>query len=215
MLTGNVIQEALAYAEEVFRNDSSGHDYAHTCRVFRMASRIAAEENADMNIVCLAALLHDVDDRKLFPETYLTKKNARGFLTEHQVSKQETETILQIIEEVSFAGRDSVVPAILEGRCVQDADRLDAIGAIGGGRAFAYGGAHGRKMHDPEELPVYDMDRETYFRHESTTVNHFYEKLLLLKDSMSTAAGRKIAEHRDSVMRAFLDEFLSEWAGER
>lgn len=139
-----MIEKAITYVKQLFAADSSGHDYHHTIRVYRLAVEIAKQENADMWIVQLAALLHDVDDAKLSPETYAKKRNAVNFMKGNGVDNEIIETVCKIIEEVSFAGNDSVVPSTIEGKCVQDADRLDAIGAIGIARAFAYGGSKGR-----------------------------------------------------------------------
>ena len=211
----DIIEKALAYVQAFFENEFSGHDYFHTLRVFRMASRIAAEENADLQTVQLAALLHDVDDRKLSPETCATKANAKRFLEENGVDADKIRQILTIIGQISYAGKDSVVPSTLEGQCAQDADRLDAIGAIGIGRAFAYGGNHNRLMHHPDIGPMADMSKEEYYRHESTTLNHFYEKLFLLTDLMNTPTAKKIAADRHAYMQAFVAEFLDEWDGRK
>lgn len=206
---------ALEYIRKIFENDYSGHDYYHTFRVFKMATYIAMQEGADLEIVQLAALLHDVDDRKLFPETYKDKCHAKKFLTENNVDALIIEKICDIIDVISFAGKDSFVPETLEGKCVQDADRLDALGAIGIARAFAYGGSHNRSIHDPDAIPNLDMGTEEYYSHTSTTVNHFYEKLFELKDMMNTETARALAHDREKYMREFLAEFFDEWDGNR
>lgn len=181
-----------------------------------MAMQIAEQENADMFIVQLAALLHDVDDVKLSPETHETKKNAVDFMRSNEVDDKIKDSVCMIIDEVSCAGTDSAVPNTIEGKCVQDADRLDAMGAIGIARAFAYGGSRGRKIYDPDIKSVSDMNKEAYRQNTNcTSINHFYEKLLLLKDMMNTETARKIAEHRQAVMENYLEEFMAEWEGER
>ena len=210
-----IISRALCYVKAVFEKDFSGHDYFHTYRVYKMATEIALKEQADLKIVQLAALLHDVDDFKLSPETYATKDNARQFLTENGVDAEEIRLILEIIDEISYVGSDSVKPATLEGQCAQDADRLDAIGAIGIGRAFAYGGSHNRFMHHPDIQPKLNMGKEEYRNHNATTINHFYEKLFLLTDMMNTPTAKEIAKARNAYMQDFITEFLSEWDGTR
>ena len=211
-----IIENAIEYVKQIFANDCSGHDYHHTMRVYRLAVQIANQENADMMIVQLAALLHDVDDAKLSPETYATKKNAIDFMESNGVDNKMIEIICKIIAEVSFVGIDSVVPSTIEGKCVQDADRLDAMGAIGIARAFAYGGSKGRKIYDPEIKSLVNMSKEEYRQNQnSTSINHFYEKLLLLKDMMNTETAKRMAEHRQAVMEAYLEEFMTEWEGER
>lgn len=198
-----------------FAGDYSGHDYAHTLRVYRLATRIAEREGADLRVVRLAALLHDVDDVKLSPNTHAGKDHAVALMRAHGVAEETIRTVCALIEEVSFAGDDTVEPSSIEGKCVQDADRLDAIGAIGIARAFTYGGNHNRTLHDPAQLPNLHMTREEYRRHVSTTVNHFYEKLFRLKDLMNTQTAREIAAHRDRFMHEYIDEFLLEWDGKR
>ena len=179
---------------------------------YKLATKIAKQENADVKIVQLAALLHDVDDIKLSPDTYATKKNAVDFMMANKVDEEIIKVVCKIIDEVSFAGTDSVIPDSIEGKCVQDADRLDAIGAIGIARTFAYGGSRGRKIYNPEIGPKLQMNRTEYQKNQdSTSFNHFYEKLLLLKDMMNTKTGKEIAEHRHDVMENFLEEFKQEW----
>lgn len=176
------------FIKSIFSGDSSGHDYYHTIRVYKLATKIAKQENADVKIVQLAALLHDVDDIKLSPDTYVTKKNAVDFMTINKIDGKRIEAVCKIIDEVSFAGTDSVVPDTIEGKCVQDADRLEK-----------------SKM---------GMNKEEYRNNQdSTSINHFYEKLLLLKDMMNTTEGKKLAEHRQVVMQEFLNEFMLEWEG--
>ncbi len=208
-----VVDDALAFVQDVFRDDCSGHDYFHTLRVYKMAVKLAEQEQADLTIVRLAALLHDVDDVKLSPETCANQGRAAGFLRAHGVSEDRIKTICDIIGEVSFRGSDSVTPETVEGKCVQDADRLDALGAVGIARAFAYGGSRHRVMHDPEVKPAETMNGEQYQSHCATTVNHFYEKLFLLKDLMNTGTAKKIAEQREGYMRRYLAEFMREWDG--
>ena len=208
-----IIARAAEYVKEKFENEYSGHDWFHTLRVFKTATRIAEAEGADLVTVQLAALLHDVDDRKLSPETYEDKANAREFLSENNVDAGRIEGICRIIGEISFA--EKCVPSTLEGKCVQDADRLDAIGAIGIARAFAYGGNHNRLMYHPDVKPNLNMSKEEYVKSNSTTVNHFYEKLFTLADMMNTSAAKAIAKERDAYMRDFIAEFLDEWEGKK
>lgn len=185
-------------------------------RVYRLAIEIAEQENTEMLIVQLAALLYDVDDVKFSPETHDTKKNAVRFMKNSGVDDKVIASVCKIIDEVSFVGTDSVVPSTLEGKCVQDADRLDAMGAIGIARTFAYGSSKGRRIHDPDIKPMTNMNKADYNQnHNSTSINHFYEKLLLLKDMMNTETAKKMAMHRQAVMEDFLEEFMAEWKGEK
>ena len=211
----SIINRAIEYVKRVFESDFSGHDYFHTMRVFNIANTIAEKEGADLEIVGLSALLHDVDDRKLSPETCQNKDNARKFLQDNGVDDETIETICKIIGEIAYAGTDSVVPSTIEGKCVQDADRLDAIGAVGIARAFAYGGSHNRYMHNPDIQPKLNMTAEEYHKSNSTTINHFHEKLFNLKDMMSTDTAKAIAKSRDEYMKAFVDTFMAEWDGKQ
>ena len=197
-----MINRAMEFARTVFAGDASGHDFDHTLRVFHMATRLAIEEGADVETVQLAALLHDVDDRKLSPETYEGKLRAVAFLKENGVEDGKIESIVDIVSRISFSAQ-LPPPESIEGKCVQDADRLDAMGAIGIARTFAYGGSRGRRMHDPEGVD------------KNASIQHFYDKLLRLKDSMNTPTGRRMAEERDRFMRQFLEQFYGEWNGLR
>ena len=210
-----MIQRAIDYITELFAGDFSGHDADHTLRVFRLAVRLAEAEGADRETVALAALLHDADDRKLSPETCEGKLRARAFLEKEGIPEERIREILQIIGEVSFRGTDSVVPETVEGKCVQDADRLDAIGAVGIGRAFAFGGSRGRAMYDPADIPGEMPDGTTYEARSGSTVAHFYEKLLHLEAMMNTPTARALARRRHIFMETFLEEFLAEWDGKR
>ena len=212
-MQNELIARTAAYVKEKFENEYSGHDWFHTLRVFRTATRIAEAEGADVETVQLAALLHDVDDRKLSPETYEDKANARNFLFANNVDESRIDEICRIIGEISFA--ENCVPSTLEGKCVQDADRLDAIGAVGIARAFAYGGNHNRLMYHPDIAPNLDMSKEEYVKSNSTTVNHFYEKLFKLTDMMNPDTAKSISKDRDAYMKAFIAEFLDEWEGKK
>ena len=186
-----MIEAAIAYVQSLFRNNAGGHDAAHTLRVYRNALLIAGRETGcDMEIVSLAALLHDADDHKLFDTE--NNANARAFLTEQRVDPARIERIIAAINAVSFSRNRGKRPETPEGRIVQDADRLDAIGAVGIARTFAYGGEHGRSL--------------------DASVQHFHEKLLLLKDEMNTETGREIARERHAYMVRFLEEYGRETA---
>lgn len=213
-MTKDLIEGAQAYVRDKFENEYSGHDYFHTLRVFKMAKRIAECEGANVEIAQLAALLHDVDDRKISPETYEGQTNAREFLRSSNVDEKTVELVCRIIREISF-GANSSAPSTLEGKCVQDADRLDAIGAIGIARAFAYGGNRNRYIHHPDIKPKLDMTKEEYVKSESTTINHFYEKLFKLTPLMNTKTAVRIAKEREAYMKEFVTEFMYEWEGDR
>ncbi|MGM9986424.1 MAG: HD domain-containing protein [Bacillaceae bacterium] len=206
-----VIQETELFVKEKLEKDSSGHDWYHIHRVRQMALRLAREEGADMFICEITALLHDVADEKLVKSEEQGLKQMNEWLSNHGIKEDEREHILSIIRNMSFKGGNGKVLPTLEGRIVQDADRLDAIGAIGIARTFAYGGAKGDLMYDPNLLPRTVMTKEEYRKGKSTSVNHFYEKLLKLKDLMNTNTAKEIAIERHQVMESFLEQFFEEW----
>lgn len=210
-----ILASAESYIRTVFHGDFSGHDFYHSLRVYQMATRIAEKENASIFIVQMAALLHDVDDVKLFGDQTERLPNAVKFMKECGLYTEVINEVCNCIEEVSFKGTDTKTPTTLEAMIVQDADRIDAIGAIGIARAFAFGGNKNRMLYDPNEKPLIDMNEKQYRSRKSCSINHFYEKLLMLKDMMNTGAAKQIAEERHQFMQNFLDEFYAEWKGER
>ena len=208
-----IIENVMIYVKQIFENEYSGHDFFHTLRVYNTAKHIAVEENADMEMVMLSALLHDVDDIKLSPNTHKNKDNARKILKANNLKDDVIDLICDIIGEISYKGTESLPAKTLEGRIVQDADRLDALGAIGIARAFAYGGNRNRVMYDPDIKPCLNMNEKEYRNHVSTTINHFYEKLFNLKKLMNTETAKKLAETRETYMKEYINRFLDEWEG--
>jgi uncharacterized protein len=211
------LQAAEAFVKERLAGDSSGHDWWHIERVRQVALAIGREERVDLYIVELAALLHDVADWKFAGgDSSAGPREVRAWLDSRGIEAAVSEHVCQIIEQLSFKGAGVATPmSTVEGKVVQDADRLDAIGAVGIARAFAYGGAKGRALHDPSEPPQMHASFAAYKQNAGPTLNHFYEKLMLLKDRMNTAAGKRLAAERQQFMQAFLDQFLSEWDGQR
>ena len=208
-----VRERILDALHDRFSGDSTGHGLDHSLRVTTNALAICREEGGDPDIVELAALLHDADDRKLFGDDYRDCRFASGLMRDCGFPDVTIAKVRDIIQHLSFKGSDTEVPDSIEGRIVQDADRLDAIGAIGIARAFAYGGRKGRAMYDPEQPPTLGMDETQYFDNKGTTINHFYEKLFLLKDMMNTDTGRRIAGDRHAFMEEFVRRFKEEWNG--
>jgi uncharacterized protein len=210
----DLLQKTAAYIKQEFSNDSSGHDWWHIYRVWKNAITICEHEKADSFIVQLAALLHDLDDWKFNESGDETPLRAKAWLDSLAIDRSITDAVCRIIIHISYkgAGVENKMDS-LEGFIVQDADRLDAIGAIGIGRAFAYGGYKNRAMYDPESPPQLHQTFEEYKNSKSATINHFYEKLLLLKDMMNTPTAKRIAEQRHAVMVQFLDQFMKEWEG--
>ena len=210
-----LIEKAFGFIKDKFENDFSGHDYHHSVRVFRLATTICKAEQADQKIVQLASLLHDVDDYKVFGGNSGGFSNAESFLESNGADKSEIAAVCEIISKISFKSEGTQIPSSLEGKIVQDADRLDAIGAIGIARVFAYGGNKHRILHAPDIKPVNKMNTEQYVRNNGTSINHFYEKLFKLKSLMNTPTARTLAESRHNYMESFLKEFYEEWDGAR
>lgn len=214
MTRSHIVTAAEHFVKETLLSDASGHDWYHIVRVRHMALRLAEEEGAN-NFICeLAALLHDIADEKLNQSEDVGLKRVSLWLSEHQLEQHEHDHIMDIIRHMSFKGganRDKLLS--LEGQVVQDADRLDAIGAIGIARTMVYAGHKGNVIHVPGQRIRTEMTLEAYRQRESTAIAHFYEKLLLLKDMMNTSTGRAMAEQRHAYMIDFLAEFYNEWDG--
>ncbi|UJF34188.1 HD domain-containing protein [Paenibacillus hexagrammi] len=210
-----VLQAAEAYVKAKLEKDSSGHDWWHIYRVVQTTRRIAAEEGADGFVCELAALLHDVADDKLSADPAAAERELRQWLDASGAPASATEHVLEIISTMSFKGGARPPMRTLEGRVVQDADRLDAIGATGISRVFAYSGWKGRPIHDPSVIVREQMTEEEYRSGNDTAINHFYEKLLKLKERMNTPYARKLAEERHRFMEQFLEQFYDEWEGKR
>lgn len=211
-----IIEETIHFVKEQLKNAEGGHDWFHIERVYKNALLIAKEEKCDLEVVKLAALLHDIADSKFHNgDESVGPKTAKTFLEAQNVKEETILHVIAIIENISFKGGNfdqqfhSKELAI-----VQDADRLDAIGAIGIARTFNYGGFKNRALYDPEIAPNLSMSKEEYKKSEAPTINHFYEKLLLLKDKMNTETGKKIAKKRHDFMIHFLAQFYAEWEGE-
>ena len=216
MNTLQVIEQTEKMIREKFENEGTGHDWFHIDRVRRMALLIALEEGADTQLVELAALVHDIDDWK-FNDGDADKGPvaARKWITSIGGSEGLAQTIGDIISETTFKGAGvETNTTSIESACVQDADRLDAIGAIGVARAFAYGGSKSRLLWNPDEEPEDHASFEEYKKNTSSTLGHFYEKLLLLKDRMQTTAGKQLAEKRHAYLEGFVEQFKKEWWGE-
>lgn len=205
-LTINFVKEKLAGAE-------AGHDWFHIERVWKLSKKIAEKEGGNLEVIELSALLHDIADPKFHNgDETLALKISQNFLEEIQVDAELIEQVLFVIKNISFKNRaEAPENPPLELQIVQDADRLDAIGAIGIARTFNFGGFKNNLMYHPEIKPNLGMNKEEYKKSNGTTINHFYEKLLLLKDLMNTETAKRIASERHDFMLQFLDEFYKEW----
>lgn len=207
-----MIEKTKDFVKEKLYGECSGHDWFHIERVYNLSKFIAEKENADLFIVEMTSLLHDIDDWKFSKGTDTNTTVTENFLTSINISEDDLNKIISIIKTMSFKGGvvDSTQNSI-EGKVVQDADRLDAIGAIGIARTFAYGGSKGRQIYNPSINPIEFTSLEQVKNEENHTINHFYEKLLKLKYLMNTKTAKKIAEKRHKFIENFLEEFYSEW----
>lgn len=212
-----IVDATIIFVKQQLEGAEAGHDWFHIDRVYRNALRIAEHENCHREVVQLAALLHDIADSKFHGgDESIGPKTARTFLESQHSDEATIDHVVKIIENISFkGGKTDRTFSSLELDIVQDADRLDAIGAIGIARTFNYGGFKNRPLYDPAIAPNLHMTKEEYKASQAPTLNHFYEKLLLLKDRMNTATGKKMAEDRHRFMEVFLAQFYAEWDGEK
>jgi len=216
MTNQEIIEETIEFLQQQFANESTGHDWYHFERVWKLAKQIAEkEEGADIFVVEMGALMHDIADHKFYGgDETIGPQKVEEYLSLFEISDEQIEAIVQIVEEVSFKGSGVPTPmSTLEGAIVQDADRLDAMGAIGIARAFAYGGSKNRLIYDPNVKPICHTSFAAYKTSTAPTINHFYEKLLTLRDKMNTETGKKEAQGRHEFMELFLQNFYGDWDG--
>jgi uncharacterized protein len=217
MIVTNLIDTTILFVKETLAQAEGGHDWFHIERVYKNALLIAATEVCNIEIVQLGALLHDIADSKFHDgDETIGPKTARTFLESENVELTTIDHVIAIIENISFKGGNVERKfSSIELDIVQDADRLDAIGAIGIARTFNYGGFKNRTLYNPEIEPNLSMTKDEYKKNKSPTINHFYEKLLLLKDKMNTKTGKQIAQERHRYMEGFLEQFHAEWKGRK
>lgn len=219
MTDSTLVEQTIAFVKETLQGAEGGHDWFHIQRVFNNTLLLSREEKVDVLVVSLAALLHDIADPKFHGgDETVGPSMALKFLKSLDVNHEVITHVVRIIENMSYKNslehkKNAFTSKELQ--VVQDADRLDAIGAIGIARAFNYGGFKNRELYDPDIPPKLDMDKETYKKAKGPTINHFYEKLLLLKDKMNTTTGKKIAQKRHQYLLDFLEQFYGEWNGNR
>ena len=213
----NLIENTILFVKKKLENAESGHDWFHIERVYKNTLFIANNEKCNELVVQLGALLHDIADSKFHDgDETIGPETARLFLESENVANAIIEKVIFIIENISFKGGNfDRKSTSIELEIVQDADRLDAIGAIGIARTFNYGGFKNRQIYNPEIVPNLKMTKDEYKKNDAPTINHFYEKLLLLKDKMNTATGKKIAQERHNFMEQFLEQFYDEWNGRK
>ena len=217
MINPDLIPKTILFVKEKLENAEGGHDWFHIERVYKNTLLIAKNEACNTAVVQLGALLHDIADSKFHHgDETVGPRVAREFLESENVDEEIIEHVVNIIENISYKGGNFEKKfTSIELNVVQDADRLDAIGAIGIARTFNYGGFKNRTLYDPEIAPNSSMSKEEYKNNDSPTLNHFYEKLLLLKDKMNTETGKQIAQERHRYMEGFLAQFYAEWEGEK
>jgi uncharacterized protein len=213
----SIIDKTILFVKDKLQNAEGGHDWFHIERVYKNALSIAETETCDLTVVKLGALLHDIADSKFHDgDEEIGPQKARNYLESQKVSEEIIKHVIQIIENISFKGGNFEKQfTSKELEIVQDADRLDALGAIGIARTFNYGGFKNRAIYNPTIAPKLNMSKEEYKKSEAPTLNHFYEKLLLLKDKMNTETGKKLAQERHRFMELFLSQFYAEWEGEK
>ncbi len=216
MNNSQLIDNTIAFVKDTLRGAEGGHDWFHIYRVYKNATHIAKGEKVDSLIVALGALLHDIADAKFHDgDETVGPRVAKAFLEAQEVDEEIIEHVVKIIENISYKNslenKGTAAFNSMELQVVQDADRLDAIGAIGIARAFNYGGFKNRELYNPEIKPNLNMGKEEYKKATAPTINHFYEKLLLLKDKMNTTTGKLVAEQRHQFMLDYLEQFYSEW----
>ena len=212
-MSQNIIESTIAFVKEKLEGAEAGHDWFHIERVWKLSKKIAQNETCNLEVVELAALLHDIADPKFHNgDEELAIKISREFLESQNAEALIIDQVLYIIKNISFKNRSEIAenPPV-ELQIVQDADRLDAIGAIGIARTFNFGGFKNNLMYHPDIEPKLNQTKEEYKKSNGTTINHFYEKLLLLKDLMNTETGKKLAEDRHDFMLSFLKQFYHEW----
>ncbi|WP_378185871.1 HD domain-containing protein [Aquimarina sp. W85] len=215
MTNSDVVEATIKFVKKSLIGSEGGHDWFHIQRVYKNAMLIAKEEEVDPFIVALGALLHDIADSKFHKgDETVGPRMARNFLSTLDVATDTIDHVVKIIENISFKGGNTQKKfSSSEMNVVQDADRLDAIGAIGIARCFNYGGFKNRIIYDPDVIPNLHMSKEEYKNAKAPTINHFYEKLLLVKDLMNTQTGKRLAENRHLFMEDFLKQFYQEWNG--
>jgi len=207
-----IINEVEKRLKDIFGKEGTGHGWWHSARVCDMSKKISVKEGGDIFIIELASLLHDIDDWKF--SKLAPSDRVKEMLSELEVEEDAIKSISYIIDNVSYKGagvKDKI--NTIEGKIVQDADRLDVIGAIGIARTFAYGGLKEREIYNPDIKPILHKTKEEYKNHKGTSINHFYEKVLLLKDRLNTKTAKQIAEERYKFLESYIKQFLGEWNG--